>query len=104
MLRKQIILLTLFFASHGLVAQVDERTWTLEECIDYALEQNIDVRRSALNIQMARNDINAAWADLFPDLNASFAYNFNFGLNIDPVTNLISRQSRQTSNLGLNSQ
>lgn len=100
----------LFFAfvcmccSRVSIAQVTERTWTLQECVEYALDQNIDVRRSALNIEMAKNDINAAWADLFPDLNASFGYNFNFGLNIDPVTNLISRQSRQTSNFGLNSQ
>lgn len=104
MLHRQIILLVTVFSGFAATAQVQERTWTLQECVDYALEQNIDVRRSELNIEMARNDINAAWADLFPDLNASFAYNFNFGLNIDPVTNLISRQSRQTSNLGLNSQ
>jgi outer membrane protein len=80
------------------------KIWTLQECIDYALENNIDIRQNDLFIERARLDVQSAWAELFPNLNANFGYNFNFGLNIDPVTNLISRDNRQTSNLGLNSQ
>ena len=95
------VLSTMLYTS--LYAQ-EMKIWSLQDCIDYALEHNIDIRQSSLRIETASNEINAAWANLFPDLNASFGYNFNFGLNIDPVTNIISRQSRQTSNVGFNSQ
>jgi outer membrane protein len=96
-----IILSSMFCAS--LCAQ-ETKIWSLQDCIDYALEHNIDIRQSSLHIETAKNEINAAWANLFPDLNANFGYNFNFGLNIDPVTNIIGRENRQTSNLGLSSQ
>ncbi|MCC5917805.1 MAG: TolC family protein [Cryomorphaceae bacterium] len=102
-MKRFILLLPAFLISLATYGQ-DEKIWTLEECINYALDNNIDIRQSALRIEGATYDINAAWANLFPNLNGSFGYNFNFGLNIDPVTNLIARQSRQTSNMGLNSQ
>lgn len=96
-------LLYLVISAKSVMAQ-QPTIWTLQECIDYAMDNNIDILQNDLQIERARLDIQAAWADLFPNLNGNFGYNFNFGLNIDPVTNLISRESRQTSNIGLNSQ
>ncbi len=78
-----------------------QKLWTLRECIDTALERNIQIQQSAIQLQVADNAKDAGMAAFFPTLNASAGYNWNFGLNIDPVTNVPSRDSRQTSNLGL---
>ena len=79
-----------------------QKIWTLSECIDTALEQNIQIQQTAIQEQIAENTIDARWGGLFPQLNASAGYNWNFGLNIDPVTNVPSRAERQTNSLSLN--
>ncbi len=45
--------------------------WTLQSCIDYALEHNITIRRNRINAQSTEEDVKSAKADLFPSLNAS---------------------------------
>jgi outer membrane protein len=81
-----------------------QRLWTLSSCIDTALENNIQIKQSEIQAKIADNSIDARWGSLFPTVNASAGYNWNFGLNIDPVTNLASRDSRQTNSLSLNAQ
>lgn len=80
------------------------KLWTLQECLEYATENNLQVQQSVLQAQIAKNDRQTAQWDYAPDLNLSSGYNWNFGLNIDPVTNQISQQTRQTANLNLSSQ
>lgn len=79
------------------------KLWTLQECLEYATENNLQVQQSMLQAQIAKNDSRTAQWNYAPDLNMSSSYNFNFGLNIDPVTNQISQQTRQTANLNLSS-
>jgi len=81
-----------------------QKQWTLAECIDTALERNIQLKQSALQIELTENTQEQRVAGLFPTVNGSAGYGWNFGLNIDPVTNLASRDNRQTNNLSLNAQ
>lgn len=62
-------------------------TWSLEECINYAWENNLNVRNSELN--QLGTEINlkqSQWA-LAPNLNAGGSLGKSFGRTIDPVTN-----------------
>tara|TARA_B100001115_G_scaffold185013_1_gene190688 strand:+ start:2266 stop:3696 length:1431 start_codon:yes stop_codon:yes gene_type:complete len=77
--------------------------WSLSECVEYALQQNITVEQARLRAEIARNNLNTARMDYLPDLRLGNNLFWNFGLNIDPVTNQISRQSRQTVNFQLSS-
>lgn len=45
--------------------------WDLQTCIDYALQQNITIRRNRLNAESAAVDVKTARAALFPALSAS---------------------------------
>lgn len=45
--------------------------WTLEDCIGYALQNNITIRQSRLNTESAAVDIKTAKAAMFPDLSFS---------------------------------
>lgn len=45
--------------------------WNLQTCIDYALQQNITIRRNRLNAESAGVDVKTARAALFPNLSAS---------------------------------
>lgn len=76
--------------------------WNLKTCIDTALENNIQIQQTEIQAEISENSIDAGWGGLFPSVNASAGYNWNFGLNIDPVTNIASRADRQTNSLSLN--
>ena len=67
-------------------AQAQEE-WTLERCLSYAIENNIQIKQSALQKESARLDKTQSLAQLFPNLNASAGFNLNFGRNIDLATN-----------------
>ncbi len=87
----------------AITAQSLPKNWTLMECINYALENNIQVQSSSLQTELDKNNLEAARGRRLPDLRAGSTIGWNFGLNIDPVTNEISRTSRNTASLSLSS-
>ena len=66
---------------------VAQQTWSLQECIDYALENNIQIKRQALNTAYNENVVDQAKSDRLPNLNAGASNNYSFGrsLNNDNV-------------------
>jgi outer membrane protein len=94
-------LLLLFFGS--IAQNSPEKVWTIDECVSYARQNNIQVRQAALQADMNSNNLQSARWDYAPNLNFNSSYGWNFGLNIDPVTNTISQSQRQTANLNLSS-
>ena len=47
------------------------KQWTLRDCIDYALEHNITIRRGKVNVESAEEDVKSAKADFLPSLSGS---------------------------------
>jgi outer membrane protein len=66
----------IFFAT-DLQAQQNS-IWTLEMCINYALEKNIQVRKSELSNQRYQYYAGQVKAQRFPSVNASVSQNFNW--------------------------
>lgn len=64
-----------------------QEEWSLQQCIDYALENNIQIKRQELNTDYSRNQVSQAKSDRLPNLNAGASNNFSFGrsLNNDNV-------------------
>ena len=70
--------ITLCFSSlsYGLHAQEEQPVqWTLQDCIDYALEQNITLRKNRINAESSAIDVKTAKAALFPSLSFSTSQN-----------------------------
>lgn len=84
-------------------AQAQDKKWSLEECVNYALEHNITIKQTALNVENAEIDAVVAKNNFLPNLNGSSGQNFSFGNSIDPVTNERVFQSFTSTNAGLNS-
>ena len=53
--------------------------WSLQDCIDYALDHNISVKQSELAIQQGEIELNNARLSRLPDLSGSVSENFSFG-------------------------
>ncbi len=79
------------------------KVWTLEECINYALENNISVKQAELNTQLNKDAVTAAKANLLPDLSASASQNFNSGLSFDPTSNDATRTTLRSNNFSITS-
>ncbi|MCD8044205.1 MAG: TolC family protein [Tannerellaceae bacterium] len=64
------------FLPVALTAQDAVRVWTLQECLDYALENNIQVRKAKINQLSGEEDLQLAKAQLFPSLSGSVSQGF----------------------------
>jgi outer membrane protein len=64
-----------------------KKLWTLKECVDYALTNNLQVRRSEYNVQTAGVNANQAKFALLPTANVQGNSGYNWGRGLDPVSN-----------------
>lgn len=90
-------------------AQENEKIWDLASCIDYALEQNIQIKKSRIALEENSIDIKSAKAALFPNLSFSSSHNvvnrpFSENNSIVDGSNIISTGNKTSynGNYGLN--
>ena len=63
-----------------------QKKWTLEECVDQALDRNLSIQLNRLSLELAKKDVAIAKGNFLPNLNASSGGNLNFGSGFDYVT------------------
>lgn len=98
---KYIAVTCFIFISLSFQAQ-ERNPWSLDSCISYAQQKNIQINRSKLNMERVSQDELTAKASLAPSLNASFNQGFNFGQSLDPFTNTFATDRVQYGNYGAN--
>lgn len=86
----------------GLITQAQSKKWTLEECVKYALENNISIKQSELDTQTASIDKKSALGNFLPSINATTNHSWNIGLNQDITTGLLRNQTTQFTSTGMN--
>lgn len=52
--------------------------WTLQECIDYALANNVEMKQTALSIEDSQSSVDQSKGSLFPTLSFSTSHNLNW--------------------------
>ena len=72
-----ICMFTLLASAFPFYAQdhAERKSWTLEDCINYALEKNIQLQQDKISLQESEIDIKDARASLFPTLSFSTGHN-----------------------------
>ncbi len=91
-----------FFVITTLFAQ--DKKWTLKECVDYALEHNLSVKRAKYTTDLRKVDIATAKGNFLPGASASASQNFNFGSFFDPGSNSRISSDTRSNRFGLNAQ
>ena len=84
-MKKLGILFFVFTISTAAHAQV--KKWTLSQCVQYALENNISVKQSELDLAATDIEKMSANGALLPSLNFSTSASENTGLSFNPLTN-----------------
>lgn len=87
----------------SVLAAQEAKLWTLRECIDYALENNIRYKQTQLGVETAEIGYNQARANQLPNLNGNTSFNNNFGRSVDPFTNTFVSQNFNSVSLGVSS-
>lgn len=76
----------LFIIALGIRSQA-QSVWTLEECVAYALDHNLQVKNVAFTEQSDRETYRQSVRNLLPIVNGQTRYTINFGRSTDPFTN-----------------
>ena len=74
MRQRDLFIIAVLSSSAGLYAQ-ENKIWSLQDCIDYALEKNIQLQQGKLSLEEADVDVKSAKASLFPNLSFSTGHN-----------------------------
>ena len=70
-----VITVALFILST--IFSFSQKKWSLQECVDYALENNISLKRAKLSTDYSKEDITIAKARLLPNVSASASQNLD---------------------------
>ena len=85
----------------GLSGKAQSKQWTLEECVRYALDNNITIKLSELDVKSAAIDKKGALGSYLPSVNGSASHSWNIGRNVNPITNIASTETTQYTQLGV---
>lgn len=94
---KKMIFMMAAFCCLNIHAQ---KKWTLDECINYAMENNLTLKQSKLKQRSAQEDVMQSKAALFPTLSA----NTNQGVGYSPFDNTAADKAYYNGSYGVNAQ
>lgn len=94
------VLFILFFVFTAAKAQ---KVWTLEDCINYAMANNLQLKQQQLTVKSADADLLQSKMGLLPDLNAGATHSYNYGQTVDQYTNSFASNMVQSDNFYLSS-
>lgn len=80
-----------------------EGGWTLEKCIQHALDNNLQIQQSELNAESAKSSATQSKFDLLPTINAGATHGYNWGQTIDPFTNQFATNRVRSNSLSVSS-
>lgn len=99
-MKKSAILFFLLISSQVFYSQVKQ--WTLEECVAHALENNISVKQSELDLESSDIDKLEAVGNFLPTLNATANGAKNTGLSLNPTNNQLENMTFGTASGAVN--
>ena len=80
-----------------------QEIWTLEKCIQTAIEKSINIQSADVNLRSTEVDYKQATHARYPDLSAGTNVGWNFGRTIDPTRNEFISETFFNNSFSLNS-
>lgn len=95
-----IFVLTWFFT---IETGAQTKKWTLQECVEYALENNISIRQSELDLKLTEIDKSDALGNFIPTANINAGHSWNIGLT-QSLDGVFRQQTTTFTNAGFSTQ
>ena len=98
-MKKILILLIAFFSASSGLIRSQEKVWSLEECIKYAIDNNIQIKQQVLQTRFQENTLEQSKLNLLPTLNGQASHSYSFGRALDETTyEFTDNQNIQSNN------
>jgi outer membrane protein len=91
-----IILFALLPSLQGII-YAQQKVWTLDECIFYAIDNNIQIKQQDLQTKYQKNALDLSKYKLLPTLNGSGSQNYSWGRSLDQTTYKYTENQRVVS-------
>ena len=75
-----------------------QKVWSLEECIYYAIDNNIQIKQQVVQTKYQKNSLDLSKYRLLPTLNGSASHNYSLGRSLDQTTYRYTEDQRVLSN------
>ncbi len=85
------------------IASANAQVWTLDKCVSYAMENNLNIKQSKLNVDLAEINKSDGLYSMYPNLNGSASQAHTYGRAINPFTNTYVSQDVNSLNLNATS-
>lgn len=86
----------------GFTSVAQQKKWTLQECVEYALNNNISIKQSELDLKISDVEKLEALGNFLPNVSGSASYGINTGANINPATNQFENESFRSASANIN--
>ncbi|MFP4556705.1 MAG: TolC family protein [Bacteroidales bacterium] len=93
-----LLLFIMIVTSNGLLAQ---DSWTLEDCINHALQNNIQLKRSELQVESAHKDVTQSAFEMGPNLSGFYNHSFLDGTTFNQYSLRFESLQNQSGSLGI---
>ncbi len=100
---KRLLITGLLLAAMVGMSSGYAQTLTLQQCVETAVKNNLQVNQAIYQSQTASINLKQAKDNLLPDLFGNLGHGINQGRNIDPFTNSYINQQVNYANAGINS-
>ena len=94
-----MIILSAGFSNAGFTQKI----WTLEDCINYALQNNLDINKQLFTVESNKDVLLQSKLGMLPNLNANGSNVWNFGQTIDQYTNTFATKTVRSNNFYISS-
>ncbi|NJK85982.1 MAG: hypothetical protein HC906_08490 [Bacteroidales bacterium] len=83
---KSILTICALFVGGFLSTIYSQNVWSLERCILYALDNNIQIKQQELNTRYQKNALTRSIIDVLPSINGDFGIGSSSGRALDQTT------------------
>ncbi len=95
------IAIPFFFLILSISLSAQTKQWTLQECVNYALENNISVKQRELDYETAELGKKDAFGNFLPTLNGTASNSWNTGLTQNVTTGVLQSQTPRNSSYNI---
>lgn len=99
-MRTQIFVFLFVLATCELFGQ---EKWSLQQCVDYALKNNVSIKRSDVQFRLSKLTADQSKMTLYPNLQGSMNSSYQHGLNENPTTGTLQSASYLSGSMSLQS-
>lgn len=103
-MKKRFINLGMIILIPFLAYSQQEDIWTLDRCINYAIENNLDIKRQELQSQLSQKDYNQTKFDILPDLGIGVEHQLSSGRSLNLEKYEWENTKKQQGSAGMRSE